>query len=120
MNNFEYHKHEIEEILLEKGNVKFAVVNGEVIDCNSAKANCTECLFYKTGEWCANLRKAWLNSEYEEPITAETLDSSFRKFCDIYSRCEYCEFNMEAGSCKFNWLLGNYNLTKKEANENDK
>lgn len=121
MTNYEYHKSEIEEILLENGNVKFAVVNGKVIACNSAKANCSECLFYETGKWCSNLRKEWLNAEYEEPITAETLCINFWKFCDNNPYCKGCKFETKySGSCKFAWLLENYNLTKKEANENDK
>ena len=40
MTNYEFHKQEIEEFLLEHGNTSFAVVNNEVVNCGGT--SCSE------------------------------------------------------------------------------
>lgn len=115
MTNYEYHKQEIEKILLENGAFSFAVVNNEVVKCKGE--NCDKCSFYKINEPCSKLRKDWLNSEYEEPITVETLSRNFHIFCNISRNCSECTLESSSSICKFKWILENYNLTKKGANE---
>lgn len=116
MTNFEYHKEEIERLLLEKGIMSFGVVGDKIQNCDTT--NCTGCIFSKAGG-CGKARVEWLNKEYEESITVQTLNSGFRNFCSKNPKCVACEF-YRAYSCKFEWLMKNYNLTKKENNENDK
>lgn len=64
MTNFEYHKEEIKNFLLEHGDTNFAVVNDKVVDCYKANY-CFKCLFYKTSERCWDLRQEWLNAEHD-------------------------------------------------------
>lgn len=119
MTNYELHKEEIEKLLLEEGTFVFGVVGDKIHACSSI--NHEDCIFFKTNS-CHDARVEWLNAEYEEPITAETLDKNFRAFCNKSCRCAICELHGKeaGGKCKFAWLLKNYNVTKKEANNDDK
>lgn len=56
----------------------FAVVRGEVVDCEYA--DCEMCLFVGDGDKCADKRFRWLNEEYVAP---PYLFDSERKFCEL-------------------------------------
>lgn len=117
MTNYEMHREELEKILLENGVCDFGVEGNTVQDCNDINCNC--CIFSNV-ENCNNARAEWLKAEYEEPVTAETLYSSFCKFCDSNHICTDCELHTGSAICKFAWILKNYYLTKKEDKQNDK
>ena len=51
----------------------------------------------------------------EEMITSEKdLYKAFRTMCESHNRCDCCDYNYGVGTCEFNWILDNYNVTKKE------
>ena len=113
MTNYEMHKEEFEKLLLKNGVVSFSVVGDNIQDC--VTTNCCDCIFLKADS-CRMARAEWLSKEYEEPITAETLDNNFRAFCGKSCRCAICELHGKeaGGKCKFAWLLKNYNVTKND------
>lgn len=75
MTNYEAHKEEIEDFLLEHGHTKFGIrLDGELIEQCSGGL-CPRCNFLNVRN-CPNARKAWLNEERksEEMLFAESLN----------------------------------------------
>ena len=49
----------------------------------------------------------------EEMITSEKdLYKAFRAMCESHNRCDCCDYS--TGNCEFDWILDNYNVTKKK------
>ena len=53
----------------------------------------------------------------EEPkeeiiVSAKDLHKEFRAMCESHNRCDCCSYH--SGTCAFEWILDNYNITKKE------
>ncbi|MGN1033444.1 MAG: hypothetical protein ACI4PU_08240, partial [Intestinibacter sp.] len=57
----------------------------------------------------------------EEPVTENKLEEKYKEYCDyILETCGGCSkrnckyFAGSDSKCAFNWLLDNYNVTRKE------
>lgn len=60
-----------------------------------------------------NKPKIWKNCELiEEPITYDELKEEFNKYCGG-RRCTKCKYRTDTYACRYNYILQNYNVTRK-------
>ena len=68
--------------------------------------------------WNTSLMTTWKYTKLaEEPkeeiiVSAKDLHKEFRAMCKSHKLCDYCDYS--TGNCEFDWILDNYNVTKKE------